>query len=101
MGLADEGIRLTLRLPEQLRDRLLRQSRQSMRSMNSEIIAILEKSINLDENELQMDYPKQSEQSNQQHLEIREPDEVADLIDYFERLSEERKQLVLQLVKSL
>lgn len=42
MGIADEGVRLTLRLPEALRDQLLRRARLNTRSMNSEIIATLE-----------------------------------------------------------
>ena len=42
MGVTDEGVRLTLRLPEQLRNSLLQSANNNHRSMNSEIIAKLE-----------------------------------------------------------
>lgn len=42
MGITDESVRITLRLPEMLRDLLLQLSRENRRSMNSEIISILE-----------------------------------------------------------
>lgn len=42
MGVADEGVRLTLRLPEELRDSLLKTSNGNHRSMNGEIVAKLE-----------------------------------------------------------
>lgn len=42
MGVTDEGVRLTLRLPEKLRDSLLQSANSNHRSMNSEIIAKLE-----------------------------------------------------------
>lgn len=42
MGISDEGVRLTLRLPESLRDKISKRARKNFRSLNSEIVTILE-----------------------------------------------------------
>ena len=42
MGVTDEGTRFTLRLPEQLRDSLHKSANDNHRSLNSEVVAILE-----------------------------------------------------------
>ena len=42
MGISDDGIRLTLRLPEKLRNKIAKRARQNFRSLNSEIVNILE-----------------------------------------------------------
>jgi hypothetical protein len=42
MGVTDESVRFTLRLPEQLRDSLLKSSNDNHRSLNSELITVLE-----------------------------------------------------------
>ncbi len=42
MGISDEGVRLTLRLPEELRQRLGQSAIANHRSLNSEIVAQLE-----------------------------------------------------------
>jgi len=42
MGVTDESVRVTLRLPEALRNSLLQNARGNRRSMNSEILSVLE-----------------------------------------------------------
>jgi len=42
MGVKDESVRITLRLPESLRNSLLISARSNRRSMNSEIVSLLE-----------------------------------------------------------
>ncbi len=42
MGVTDESVRITLRLPEKVRDSLLLSARANRRSMNSEIVSALE-----------------------------------------------------------
>ena len=42
MGIADDYTRFTLRIPETLHKKLLKRSRDNKRSLNSEIISILE-----------------------------------------------------------
>lgn len=43
MGIADDYTRFTLRIPELLHKGLLQRARRNQRSLNSEIIAILER----------------------------------------------------------
>ncbi|MCU7835199.1 MAG: Arc family DNA-binding protein [gamma proteobacterium symbiont of Taylorina sp.] len=89
MGISDGGIRLTLRLPEDLRDQLLLSSRENIRSMNSEIITLLEQSLinrkkphNLKE--------EQGNYSTQKTIS-----------DQFNRLKPEQQQLIAQLIGEL
>ncbi|MBT7829755.1 MAG: Arc family DNA-binding protein [Candidatus Marinimicrobia bacterium] len=42
MGVVDEGVRFTLRISEQLRESLHKSANDNHRSLNSEIVAILE-----------------------------------------------------------
>lgn len=45
MADADEEVRITLRLPAALRDRIAKEANQSGRSMNGEIVVRLEKTL--------------------------------------------------------
>lgn len=49
MGAGDEEVRLTLRLPASLRDRLAKEAEASGRSMNGEMVYRLEKTITDDD----------------------------------------------------
>ena len=42
MGVSDNYVRFTLRLPEELRDDLMKISKENHRSLNSEIVVMLE-----------------------------------------------------------
>lgn len=53
MGITDEGVRLTLRLPERLRNALGRQAVKNHRSLNSEIVSQLNDSSLLKDNYLE------------------------------------------------
>ena len=45
----DDEVRLTLRLPAKLRDRLTEQGKQNGRSLNAEIVSLLERTIGVEE----------------------------------------------------
>lgn len=45
MGIVESYVRFTLRIPESLRDELLKTANQNHRSLNSQIIVMLEKAL--------------------------------------------------------
>ncbi len=81
MGITDESVRITLRLPEILRDSLLQLSRENRRSMNSEIVSILEL------------YADNSRKVDDEMID--------DLLIHYRSLSNESIALVAQLVRLL
>lgn len=93
MGIADEGVRLTLRLPEALRDRLLQRSRRHRRSMNSEIVAIL------GEAEDQTYTPASTGFA---HIEEPVSDElIRQMLAEYQQLTPQQAQLLLAFVRSM
>ena len=42
MGVADNSVRFTLRLPEELRDQIMKIAKENHRSLNSEIVVMLQ-----------------------------------------------------------
>lgn len=42
MGVADNSVRFTLRLPEELRDEIMKIAKENRRSLNSEIVVMLQ-----------------------------------------------------------
>jgi len=47
MGVADSHIRFTLRIPEEMREKLQKIAKQNHRSLNSELIVILQRECDL------------------------------------------------------
>ncbi len=88
MGIADDYIRLTLRIPETLHKALLKNTRQSKRSMNSEIIFLLEQSTSASKSSTS----KGSENSYAIRIENLSSDEK----DAFERLVSNLNNAVLE-----
>lgn len=95
MGVADEGVRLTLRLPEALRDRLLQRSRKNRRSMNSEIIAILGEAADLDP------VYRSKERGFEQVEESLSSEVVQQMLDEYQQLPPQQAHLLLALVRTM
>lgn len=84
-------IRLTLRLPENIRDKLLTQADKNSRSMNGEIIAVLGNAMKADGNIQDRNAPYR----------LSENQKTADLPKLLESLSTKQKKQLAALIESL